>query len=80
MRLPVTAEAAGTELWTPVSSNRGDGIPIPAFNSLTSAAITHSFVSFLFLMWTVFKVFMNLLQYCFCCLCSDFLTLWPVGS
>ena len=48
MRLPVTAEAAGTELWTPVSSNRGDGIPIPAFNSLTSAAITHSFVSFLF--------------------------------
>ena len=44
MQLPVTAEAAGTELWAPGSSNQGDGIPIPAFNSLTAAAITHSFV------------------------------------
>ena len=44
VRLPVTAEAAGTELWAPGSSNRGDGIPKPAFNSLTAAAITRSFV------------------------------------
>ena len=49
MQLPVTAEAAGTELWAPGSSNQGDGIPIPAFNSLTAAAITHSFVVVFFL-------------------------------
>ena len=44
MQLPVSAKAAGTELWAPVSSDRGDGIPMPAFNSLTAAAGTLSFV------------------------------------
>ena len=55
MQLPVTAEAAGTELWAPGSSNQGDGLPIPAFNSLTAAAITHSFVVVFFLSFFFFK-------------------------
>ena len=33
-----------------------------------------------FFMWTIFKVFIDLLQYCFCCLSSGFLAMRHVGS
>ena len=50
-------------------------------SSISEIGVVGFFLRFFFLMWTILKSLLNVLQYCFCCfLCFGFLTARHVGS
>ena len=50
------------------------------FGKFLCENMTCFFLSFCFLVWIIFKVFVELLHYCFFCLCSGFLNARHVGG
>ena len=56
-------------------------IYIPSLKKCLFKSFAHFFLKFFFLMWTIFKVFIELLQYCFCFICYFWLWgMWDLSS